>query len=778
MARPTISWPRWLAALALGMSAAHADIDPPRPTDQPSPRLIPICASVHERLCGLLDRDGRWVVEPTYSALYPEGRGGWYAERRGGVVGVLDAQGKVLIEPRFQYIGPFVDGLAKASLWDRDKEGYIDGNGDWVIPGQYFVAGDFVDGIAVVGQWVGGPDDGHSEMRYIDAQGKPAFPGTWTDAESFRYGMAMVGRGPSVRTDSNIDQAEAALIDRRGRYLMPMARRSMLTPIAPDRVLEQTATHYALLDSHGKVLFEVPPGNFLSSVGENRLAYQLEENGRYGLIDVLSGKVLVDAAHGWLGPPNFSDGVAWVETGENAGERRVLIDRNGRVLLGPVPYDGVTDFAAGIAAVGRNGKWQLIDRRGQALTSADYDGFSAAWADGRQSPRFGDVWVGKRGEREDWIGADGHVIARVEPQPCGIEAVFNGAGQAIWPRDIEAACAVYQEERPNAAATASVPAARLEAARLDRAREVLRWLGDVDRRDGPLSRLTARKSLSRQELLSRAPWQRGPAQIALGEGVSLALPEGYRYLPPEYAPAVIQASDGMLPPSPGHLPVALLAVDDLSVVLRVAVVAPGHVRMAGLPLDARALARRMQGGITGFAGTEVDDAHHSVEWLVSPRWNDAAKQLEWAYEDVSRGHASDHAFGQLYQANTLLFGRRQVVAMQNVSASLYGKYVALVAQDAMATLARGIRFASGERYEDAAAGEAEAPLDLVGYITTAPEPPVEADPPASAPSQGEAEVKTEAPAEERGPRMFIGLFLGSVVISLLLALWLLRGRRP
>lgn len=773
MMRRATPWRHALAALALCAAAAHADIDPPRPKDPPSPRLIPVCVSVHELLCGLLDRAGRWVIEPSYSALYPEGRGGWYAERRSGLVGVLDAQGKVLVEPRFQYIGPFVGGLARASMWDRDKNGYIDEQGDWAIPGQYFLAGDFVDGIAVVGQWIGSPDDGHADMRYIDAQGKPAFSGSWTDAESFRFGMAVVGRGPSVRTESNIDQAEAALIDRKGNYLLPMARRSMLTPVAPDRVIEQTATRRALLDSHGKVLFEVPADGFLNDAGGGRLTYQLKDDGRFGLIDALSGKVLVDASHGWLGSPDFADGVAWVEAGDSYGERRILIDREGRTVLGPMPYDGVMDFAAGVAAVGRNGKWQLIDRRGQARTPADYDSFSAAWEDGRQSPRFGDVWIGHRGERKDWIAADGQLIARIEPQACGIEAVFDGAGKAIWPRDVEAACAVYREERPDAPAKVDVPAARLEAARLERAREVLQWLGDVDQRDVPFRRPSAKERLSRRELLSRAPWQRGPARIALGEGVSLDLPEGYRYLPPEYAPAAIEASDGMLPPSPEHLPVALLATDDVSVVLRVAVTTPGHVRIGGLPLDAAVLSRRMSSNVTGFAGTAANYAHHSVEWLVVPRWNDDSKQLDWAYADFV---TSGGAYGRLYTANTLLFGRRQMVAMQSVSASLYGKHVALVAQDAMVTLARGVRFATGERYEDAAVGEAVAPLDLTGYITTGTEAPAEPSPPASAPSSANDEA--EAPASDDGPRVFIGLFVSVVVGSLLLALWVSRRKRP
>ena len=303
----------------------------------------------------------------------------------------------------------------------------------------------------------------------------------------------------------------------------------------------------------------------------------------------------------------------------------------------------------------------------------------------------------------------------------------------------------------------------------------MRWLGDVDQRDAQFWRPAAKERLSRRDLLSRAPWQRGPAQIALGEGVSLDLPDGYRYLAPEYAPAVIEASDGMLPRSPEDLPVALLAVDDLSVVLRVAVVLPGHVRIAGLPFDAPALAQRMKEGITGFAGTAANHARHSVKWLVPPRWNDDAKQLDWAYEDfVMR----DGAFGRLYSANTLVLGRRRMVAMQSVNASLYGNHIAVIAQDAMATLARGIHFAAGERYADAAAYEAAAPLDLADYITTAPVPPVEAAPPASVPSPIDADTKASAPAEEAGPRMFIGLFVGAVVVLLLLALWSSRRKRP
>lgn len=771
-ARRAASWLRWLVPLALCAPAAHADIDPPRPKDQPSPRLIPVCVTVHQVLCGLLDRDGRWAVEPAYSALYPEGEDGWYAERRGGLVGVLDARGKLRIEPRFEYIGPFVGGLARASFWERDKNGYIDERGDWAIPGQYFLAGDFVDGIAVVGQWVGGPNDGHAQMRYIDAQGRPAFPGIWTDAESFRYGMAVVRTESAVRTESHIDEAETGLIDRQGRYLLPMAPRLALTPIAPGRVLEQTATRHALLESHGKVLFQVPAEGDIDDAGEGRLTYRSGEDGRYGLLDALSGKVLVDASRGWLGPPSFSDGVAWVDVGEQFGERRALIDRDGRTLLEPQPYDGVVDFAGGAAPVSRNRQWQLIDRRGHALSGADYSGFVPAW-DGPQSPRPGDVWIGVSGERRDWIGADGRLIARREPQPCGIEVLFDRAGKTIWPRDIEAACALKQENADEGHALASrISAERLQAARLERAREMVQWMVDVDRRDIEY-RHDAVGRPSPLQALRQAPWQRGPAEIPLGDHVGLSLPPGFLYLAPEYEPAVAKATRGgwpALPESPASLPVALVANADLTVVLRLATVPAGRLPSGPLPLDPAALARRMTEGVTGFAGLDRMRGPRSLQWLVQPRWDGDAAYLAWAYSDLSTGNA----------ANGLVFGRHEAVALQSINGSLFGEHLAMVAQDAIATLSRKIRFDSGWRYQDSDPADPAAPLDLVGYITPTPE---RAGPSAStgvppAPTAGDAVEASAVPDEDSSGRMAIALLMGGVLIALLLLLVRTRRSRP
>ena len=98
----------WLYACSL---AAFADVSPALPQEQAAPVLFPVCVTVFDNRCGLLDRSGHWAVEPHYGPLYASDDN-WIANTPAGREGVLDAQGHPLIPPRFQTIGRSNNGLA------------------------------------------------------------------------------------------------------------------------------------------------------------------------------------------------------------------------------------------------------------------------------------------------------------------------------------------------------------------------------------------------------------------------------------------------------------------------------------------------------------------------------------------------------------------------------------------------------------------------------------------------------------------------------------------
>jgi hypothetical protein len=65
-----------------------------------------------------------------------------------GKIGFINLKGKVVIEPQFQAVGHFVDGLAPARI--GGTYGYIDKTGKFVIPDVYDYAEDFSGGYGIV----------------------------------------------------------------------------------------------------------------------------------------------------------------------------------------------------------------------------------------------------------------------------------------------------------------------------------------------------------------------------------------------------------------------------------------------------------------------------------------------------------------------------------------------------------------------------------------------------------------------------------------------------
>ena len=62
--------------------------------------------------------------------------------------GFIDKTGKFAIQPQFEYVENFSEGLASVKI--NDKSGYIDKTGKLVIPAQFNIASDFSNGMAAV----------------------------------------------------------------------------------------------------------------------------------------------------------------------------------------------------------------------------------------------------------------------------------------------------------------------------------------------------------------------------------------------------------------------------------------------------------------------------------------------------------------------------------------------------------------------------------------------------------------------------------------------------
>ena len=84
---------------------------------------------------GFIDKDGKWLVEPVYSQVKPFSDG-MAAVQIGRVWGFINAKGEEVVPPTFVAIRPFKNGYAAVST-QRDKWGIIDKDGKWLLEPRY-----------------------------------------------------------------------------------------------------------------------------------------------------------------------------------------------------------------------------------------------------------------------------------------------------------------------------------------------------------------------------------------------------------------------------------------------------------------------------------------------------------------------------------------------------------------------------------------------------------------------------------------------------------------
>ncbi|EAL4125815.1 WG repeat-containing protein [Campylobacter coli] len=108
-----------------------------------------------------LDKNGEFAIEPKFDNLgvFSEGLAGVELNRK---YGFMDKNGKIVIEPKFDGVGNFSEGLAAVGL--NGKWGFIDKNGEFAIKPKFDDIWDFREGLASVGL--------NGKIGLIDKSGK------------------------------------------------------------------------------------------------------------------------------------------------------------------------------------------------------------------------------------------------------------------------------------------------------------------------------------------------------------------------------------------------------------------------------------------------------------------------------------------------------------------------------------------------------------------------------------------------------------------------------
>jgi len=370
---------------------------------------------------GLIDRTGVFVLAAKFDAVgggfseglipvcriapggHPERGWGWSVSKGYTKWGYADRSGKLVIEPKYDWVRPFSDGLAVFGVRCGDKRnmvtvpmkfGAIDRSGATVLNPQFAMLGDFHEGMAaaipekkrksldsdpekrrakqMLRRCPPGPIDtaaGYKAVGYVDRTGTFVIPPKFMEGARFREGTACVrvawdelpeslkslGIRPHPYT-RNAGPEYWATIDRTGRIV---AEPRLKTGPGLSRVLQvdkQNRSRWAGIDTNGTIV-PIEGFRYVGAFSEGLAVVRRKQGGLCGYVDA-AGKLAIQPQ--FTDANAFNGGVAWVNVGRRMqGYHMIdpgkwgLIDKTGTFVLQPSFLGIVTDFGPGrsLAAV-------------------------------------------------------------------------------------------------------------------------------------------------------------------------------------------------------------------------------------------------------------------------------------------------------------------------------------------------------------------------------------------------------------------------------------------
>lgn len=299
---------------------------------------LPVTVFTEEKtdLRGLIDLQGKIVLPPSYKYIGELGNQRFVVRKSDSEkAALMDADGNILTEYKYDYIDNFENGYAIVSNYDPEhRSGIIDLNGKEILEVKYPILRSFSEGYFVL------VDPETMRAAYADQNGKITYVENARTFSSFSEGIASY-----AEKEEGSDKYKCGLIDKNFNKI--------LGPKYDD----------ILAFSEGRAVFRVG-----------------DEAPKWGVLD-RQGKEIVEAKYDMVNA--FKGGRAVVTLNGKNG----LIDADGKELVKPT-YEGIfrlTDklYAYNVGGTYHHGivggKWGLLDQNGKAITRAIYDRIEIGW---------------------------------------------------------------------------------------------------------------------------------------------------------------------------------------------------------------------------------------------------------------------------------------------------------------------------------------------------------------------------------------------------------------
>ena len=329
---------------------------------------------------GLINYDGKILVEP-YWDIIGDYSNGLFLVKKGKLYGYIDKYGKVVIEPEFGQATNFSEGLT--SFKKEDSYGFMDKNYNIIIDATWKEVSEFKNGLSKVVDWSG-------KTGFIDKNGNIIINTIWDSVGEFNEGlcpvslngkMGFINKNGDVKIDLVYDWVEGfkngiskVVID--GKYGLIDSQNNVITKIEWDYIGEfrdgmglvssgLENSKYGYVDLTGKLVVKPTWDN---TVGFNENLAPVMKYGLWGYIDK-TGKEVIPCIYKYAGL--FYNGVSVVS---NLDGKYIFINNSGN-KVNETLWDNYGSYLNGkLIPVNKDGKWGFINSQGKIITKNIYDG--------------------------------------------------------------------------------------------------------------------------------------------------------------------------------------------------------------------------------------------------------------------------------------------------------------------------------------------------------------------------------------------------------------------
>ena len=372
---------------------------------------------------GKLFNNGTVAFPCIYSSL-SEYENGFAIAQYYNIYGLINETGEVKVPFDYRRMHRVSkDGLVAVLIKQNEayRWGFIDTNGTEIIHFKYEDVYSFSEGLAAVKE--------NSKWGYINSEGKKVIDNNYSRSSDFRNGYAWVEK-----------DSRWGLINKNGKAKLPFVFPEQYGNQVVNGViaLQDSSKKYGMVDTNNKIVLPFKY-NSIYFFSDNRAVIEL--SGKWGVIDAKGVEIIPCK---FTSPLRFTNGLAEVNTTE-LNPKLVMIDTNGNQIsmqqLFRQRYLNLDVFEGGLAAVENwNQLWGFINRTGDEVIKCQYDqvgSFSEGFAPVKRDsnwifinkegqPVFDAVFDGIEGDFKDGI---------VSVKKNGKYAIMDTTGLLLFPFD-------------------------------------------------------------------------------------------------------------------------------------------------------------------------------------------------------------------------------------------------------------------------------------------------------------------------------------------------------